>query len=139
MVDSRVAERYGRTPAHRRRTVTFGAIVAAGVLIVVVAWVVWVGLFSPAASLEARDIAFTGPGGGPLTEQDTSVDIRFEVTTQPEQPVSCALQALNERFAIVGWKVVELPASPDRTRAFVENVRVTEPAVTGLIYRCWLT
>ena len=139
MVDSRVAERYGRTPANRRRTLLFGGIVAAGVLVVVVAWVVWVGLFSPAASLESRDIGFSGPGGGPLTEQDSSVDIRFEVTAEPGQPVSCALQALNERFAIVGWKVVDLPAETERTRAFVENVRVTEPAVTGLIYRCWLT
>jgi hypothetical protein len=49
------------------------------------------------------------------------------------------LQALNEQFAIVGWKIVELPPGGDRTRAFVENIRVTEPAVTGLIYRCWLT
>lgn len=139
MVDSRVAERYGRTPADRRRGLLFGGIVAAGVVLVVVAWVVWVGLFSPTASLETRDVAFTGPGGGPLTSQDTSVDIRFEVTTQPGQSVSCALQALNERFAIVGWKVVELAPADERTRAFVENVRVSEPAVTGLIYRCWLT
>ena len=139
MVDSRVAQRYGRTPADRRRSLLFAGIVAAGVVLVVVAWVVWVGLFSPAANLESRDVAFSGPGGGPLTEQDTSVDIRFEVTTEPGQPVSCALQALNERFAIVGWKVVELAPGEERTRAFVENVRVTEPAVTGLIYRCWLT
>ena len=53
--------------------------------------------------------------------------------------MSCALQALNAEFAIVGWKIVELPGGTERTRAFVENVRVTEPAVTGLIYRCWLT
>lgn len=139
MVDSRVAERYGRTPANRRRRLVIGVAAAAGVLAVVIAWVVWVGLFSPSASLEARDVAFTGPGGGPLTAQDTSVDIRFEVTTEPGQPVSCALQALNERFAIVGWKVVELAPGDARTRAFRENVRVTEPAVTGLIYRCWLT
>jgi hypothetical protein len=131
MTDSAVAERYGRTRADRRRRLTLGVAAAAGVLAVVVAWVVWVGLLSPTANLETRNTGYA-------THAD-SVDIRFEVTTDPGTPVSCALQALNEQFAIVGWKVVELPTGDDRTRAFVENVRVTEPAVTGLIYRCWLT
>lgn len=139
MTDTAVAERYGRTPADRRRRATLAIIAAAGVLVAVVAWVVWVGLFSPTASLESRDTGYSGPGGGALTADDTSVDIRFEVTTDPGQSVSCALQALNEQFAIVGWKIVELPPGDDRTRAFVENIRVSEPAVTGLIYRCWLT
>lgn len=132
MTDTAVAERYGRTPTDRRRRVTIGIGAAAGVLLVVVAWVVWVGLFSPSASLETRDTGYA-------QRADDSVDIRFEVTVEPGTPVSCALQALNASFAIVGWKVVDLPVGDDRTRAFVENVRVTEPAVTGLIYRCWLT
>jgi len=132
MTQGSVAERYGRTDADRRRRLTIGIAAAAGVLLVVVAWVVWVGLFSPSASLETRDTGY-------VTRSDDSVDIRFEVTVDPGTPVSCALQALNAEFGIVGWKIVELPAGTDRTRAFVENVRVTEPAVTGLIYRCWLT
>jgi len=127
-----IADRYGRTAVNRRRTLTIGVIAAAAVLLVVGAWVVWVGLFSPSASFESRDLGY-------VTREDASVDIRFEVTTSPGTTVSCALQALNQQFAIVGWKVVELPPSDDRTRAFDENVRVTEPAVTGLIYRCWLT
>jgi hypothetical protein len=131
MTDSAVAERYGRTPTDRRRRVTLAIVAAAGVVAVVVSWVIWVGLFSPAAGLESRDTGYT-------TNAD-SVDVRFEVTTDPGQRVSCALQALKEQFAIVGWKVVDLPPADDRTRAFVENVRTTEPAVTGLIYRCWLT
>lgn len=132
MVDSRVAERYGRTDTDRRRRLVVGIGAALGVLIVVVAWVVWVGLFSPSASLEARDTGY-------VTRSDGTVDIRFEVTTEPGTSVSCALQALNEQFAIVGWKIVDLAPADELTRAIVENVRVTEPAVTGLIYRCWLT
>jgi hypothetical protein len=131
MTDSAVAERYGRTPADRRRRFTVAIIAAAGVLAVVLAWVVWVGLFSPTANIETRDTGYA-------THID-SVDIRFEVTADPGTPVSCALQALNDQFATVGWRIVELPPGDDRTRAFVENVRTTEPAVTGLIYRCWLT
>jgi hypothetical protein len=132
MTQGSVAERYGRTDAARRRRLTIGIAAAAGVALVVIAWVVWVGLFAPSASLETRDTGY-------LTRDDASVDIRFEVTVEPGTPVSCALQALNAEFGIVGWKIVELPGDSARTRAFVENVRVTEPAVTGLIYRCWLT
>jgi len=133
MTQDSVAERYGRTDAARRRRLTIGIGAAAGVLLVVVAWVVWVGLFSPSASLETRDTGYVNHSA------EGTVDIRFEVTVEPGTPVSCALQALNGEFGIVGWKIVELPVDDQRTRAFVENVRVTEPAVTGLIYRCWLT
>jgi hypothetical protein len=132
MTDSAVAARYERTPADRRRRAAVAILAAVAVLVVVVAWVVWVGVFSPTTTLETRDTGY-------VTRDDSTVDIRFEVTTEPGTPVSCALQALNESFAIVGWKIVELPPGDDRTRAFAENVRVTEPAVTGLIYRCWLT
>ena len=34
---------------------------------------------------------------------------------------------------------VQVPSGEPVAYVFVENVRVTEPAVTGLIYRCWLT
>lgn len=131
MVDTHVAERYGRTATDRRRRVILAVVAAVGVLAAVVGWVVWVGLFSPSASFEARDTGYV--------THDESVDIRFEVTADPGTAVSCALQAMNENFAIVGWKVVDLGPGEVRTRSFVENVRFTEPAVTGLIYRCWLT
>ena len=132
MTADAVAQRYGRTPGDRRRRRVFAVAAAAAVLVVVVAWVVWVGLFAPTASLETRDTGY-------LVRADDSVDIRFEITVEPGTPVSCALQSLNAEFGIVGWKVVELAPGGERTRAFVENVRTAEPAVTGLIYRCWLT
>jgi hypothetical protein len=65
--------------------------------------------------------------------------VRYEVTADAGAAVSCALHALNGTFAIVGWKVVELPPSEQGTRQFRETLRTSEPAVTGLIYRCWLT
>lgn len=132
MSSDAIAQRYGRAPGNRRRTLTIGILAGAAVLLVVGAWVIWVGLFSPSSSLESRDVGY-------VTREDASVDIRFEVTAEPGSAVSCALQALNQQFAIVGWKVVDLPPSDERTREFAENLRVAEPAVTGLIYRCWLT
>ncbi|MGV3711789.1 DUF4307 domain-containing protein [Pseudolysinimonas sp.] len=133
MVDSHVATRYGRTEGARRRNLVVAVAAALAVLVAVVAWVIWVGLFSPKASLESRDVGYV------TRDADSTVDIRFEITTDPGTPVSCALQALNDEFAIVGWKVVDLPGVEALSRAYRETVRVTEPAVTGLIYRCWLT
>jgi len=129
---SAIEARYGRTPQRRRRgrVLAIAAIVA--VLAVVTSWVVWVGLLGPDASLGTRDLGYSLVG-------DDAVEVRYEVTADAGSTVSCALQALNSSFAIVGWKVVALPASEKGTRQFREPLRTSEPAVTGLIYRCWLT
>ncbi len=127
-----IDERYGRGPARRRRTRIFALVAGAGVLAVVVAWVVWAGLLGPGASLGSRDLGYSLVG-------DDAIEVRYEVTVDGGRTVSCALQALNETFAIVGWKVVPIPASEEGTRQFRETLRTSEPAVTGLIYRCWLT
>jgi hypothetical protein len=124
--------RYGRTPERRRRTRLVAILAAAGVVVVVVAWVLWVGLFGPAASLGSRDLGYVVQG-------DDAIEVRYEVTTNPGDTASCALQALNSDFGIVGWKVVEIPASDRGTRQLQETVVTSEEAVTGLIYRCWLT
>ena len=124
--------RYGRTPDRRRRTRLIAIIAAAGVVVVVVAWVLWVGLFGPAAGLDHRDLGYVVDG-------NSAIEVRYEVTMDAGQTASCALQALNSDFGIVGWKVVDIPASDHGTRAFSETLKTSETAVTGLIYRCWLT
>ncbi|HWH26612.1 MAG TPA: DUF4307 domain-containing protein [Pseudolysinimonas sp.] len=124
--------RYGRTVGRRRRSRIIAVVAAAAVVVVTVSWVIWVGLFGTASSLDTRDLGYE--------EQGTrAVEVRYEVTVDSGDTVSCALQALSSDFGIVGWRVVEIPASDLRTRQFRDTVRTTEPAVTGLIYRCWLT
>jgi len=130
MTQDAIAERYGRTPAARRRSLVLGLGTLGAVLVVAIAWVLWAGFAGAAGALETRDLGY-------VTHEDT-VDVSFEVSVDPGTPVSCALQALNQQFAIVGWKIVDLPGTASRTARYTENVRVSEPAVTGLIYRCWL-
>jgi len=127
-----IEARYGRGPVRRRRTRLIAIVAAAGVLGVVIAWVVWAGLLGPDASLGSRDLGYSVTG-------DDAIEVRYEVTADAGASVSCALQALNSTFAIVGWKVVAIPPSDQGTRQFRETLRTSEPAVTGLIYRCWLT
>lgn len=127
-----IEARYGRSPTRQRRGRLLGIVAAIGVTVVVVAWVVWVGLLGPNASLGSRDLGYSLVG-------DDAVEVRYEVTVAAGKTVSCAVQALNDTFAIVGWKVVAISASDTGTRQFRETLRTSEPAVTGLIYRCWLT
>ena len=127
-----IEARYGRSPVRQRRGRVLAIVAAAGVALVVVSWVVWVGLLGPSASLGSRDLGYQLVG-------DDAIEIRYEVTVDAGRSVSCALQALNDTFAIVGWKVVPIPASDEGTRQFRETLHTSEPAVTGLIYRCWLT
>lgn len=122
--------RYGRSAPARRRGRLLAWVAGAAVAVVFAAWVIWAGLDGTAPQLEVRDTGYQ------LTE--TTAAAKFEVTVEPGTAVRCAVQALSEQFEIVGWKVVDLPPSDDRTRAFVETVRTTMPATTGLIYRCWL-
>lgn len=128
---ARLDARYGRTPTDRRRSrvVVIGTAIA--FVIVFTAWLVWGGLSGTNASLEVRELGYSN-----VTEN--SIDVRWEVTTAPGTEVTCALQALNGRFGIVGWRVVELGASDRISRVFEESLRTAEPAVTGLPYRCWL-
>ncbi len=121
-------KRYGRSAGRGRRIRLVWWLAAVGFVVVLTAWVVWAG-GSP-NPVDARDTAHTVLG-------EHAVSVSFEVSMPPGQAAACALQAMNESFAIVGWKVVDIPASTQRTRAFTETVRTTELSVTGLIYRCW--
>lgn len=129
---STIEARYGRTPDRRRRTRLLAVVAGAGVLVVVIAWVVWVGLFGAQGGLDTRDLGYVLDG-------PTSVQVRYEVSVDAGRTASCAVEALNSDFGIVGWKVVDLPASDRATREFRDTVTTSELAVTGLIYRCWLT
>ncbi len=133
MTETALDDRYGRSPNARRRNRTIAIVAAAATAVVLVAWVVWAGLFGggSSASLETRDI-------GHEILSDQLVRVEFQVTSDVGAEVRCVVEAMNESFAVVGWKTVDLPAATQRTRTFTEEVRTSELAVTGLIYRCWL-
>ncbi|NEM90662.1 DUF4307 domain-containing protein [Galbitalea soli] len=124
-------QRYGRTKGHSRRT-RFWAIGTAAVIVLVFgAWAVWAGLFQPTASIESTDV------GNSAVSAD-QILVRWELSTDPGRTARCAVQALNQDFGIVGWKIVDVPPATVRSRTLSTVVRTTEPAVSGLIYRCWL-
>ena len=122
--------RYGRSRSASRRSRIVAWIAGGAVAITFLAWVVWAGLDGTAPDLDVRDTGYA--------LREDSATARFQITVDPGTPVRCAVQALNEQFEIVGWKVVDIPAVDQRTAAYSETVRTTMPATTGLINRCWL-
>ena len=124
--------RYGRTPRSRSRDKralwALGGIFA----VVLTAWVAWTGLDGASTVIEANDTRHS-------IIDDNSVSVTFELTVPVNTASTCAVQALNESFTVVGWKIVEVAPSPVYHRSFTEIVRTTELPNTGLIYECWLS
>lgn len=131
MTHSDLDARYGRTPARAARMRVFAIAAAAGVAVVVLAWVAWAGLLGPSASLETKDVGY-------LAVTDDTGEVRWQLTAPADTPVSCALKAVSEKHAVVGWRVVEVPASSETTRVLRATLRTSEPTVSGSVYRCWL-
>lgn|GEM_PF-96618 len=129
--ESDLARRYGRTPARRRRERSIlvgGAIAFAAVL---VSWVVWAGLDGNTPLVQATDL------GHELLDE-RAVEVTWRLSVPSGNATACVVQALNEDFTVVGWKVVEIPASERPLRTFTETVRTAQQANTGLISHCWL-
>jgi len=124
--------RYGRTRSSKARTRIVVISSAVAFIVVFALWLVWGGLLGAPAQFQATDTAHE-------VIDDRTVDVTWQFTVEPGTDARCAVQALNSTFAIVGWRIVDVPASTALTRDITERLLTSEPAVTGLIYRCWLT
>jgi hypothetical protein len=124
--------RYGRTPSRRRRQRWLYIGGAIAVAIVVVAWVIWAGLDQAGATLDSEDV-------GAVIVNSTTVQVRYEISMPVGQTAKCALQAQSADHSIVGWKIVDVPASKSTTNDYSQTVKTVGKPTTGLIYECWLT
>ena len=129
---SRIAARYGRTPAKKRRDRLTYLVAGAAAAIIVVAWVLWAGLDQAGGTLDAED-------KGSTIVNARTVSISYQVSMPVGQTAKCALQVQNQAHGIVGWRIVTVPASTRYTTSYTNTVLSSEQGVTGLIYRCWLT
>jgi hypothetical protein len=119
-------ERYGRT---RRRRLPW--ILGGTVALVVVAAFGWMIVAQSMSSVDADDLGFD------LVDEHT-VDVRFQVTGVQGKDVVCVLEALDEEFGVVGWKIVEIPAGDSHSQARSESIPTVAEATTGLVNACWV-
>ena len=128
---NRLNERYGRTARSAKTNRTIGVVAGIGFAAVLGAWLWWGGVLETPSQLQYRDVAH-------MIVDDTEVSVTYEITAAPGTEVSCAVHALNASYGIVGWRIVDIPAGERWTRVFDTTLRTSEPAVTGLLYECWL-
>ncbi|SDH04143.1 DUF4307 domain-containing protein [Microbacterium pygmaeum] len=122
-------ERYGRTRSPRRRW-TLGIIIAvAAVLVALYAWMTVSG---------ALDDVHVDTTGFEVTDERT-VMLSFQITAPTGRSVACVLEAQDEEHGVVGWKVLEIPASAVHAQAFRESIPTVSAATTGLVNACWVT
>lgn len=122
------------------RKVKRNAAIAA--LAVGMGFLAWVSTSSSMSSVTFKDIGYT-------TVDATQAAIDFQVTREPGTKVQCAVKALDSKFAIVGWKVVDIPAAlpgsgevsvtdGGRTVALREVLRTESQSVSAVVDSCWI-
>ncbi|KJL44829.1 MULTISPECIES: DUF4307 domain-containing protein [Microbacterium] len=121
-------ERYGR-----RRSPARAWLIGAGI-VVAVGVVGLFGWFTVRGSLNSVDSDTTSFE----VVDEHSVMLGFQISNPPGAAVACAIEAQDEEHGVVGWRIVELPASDLHARAFREAIPTTALATTGFVNSCWV-
>jgi hypothetical protein len=137
--DISLANRYGRPKRRLSGKAKRWAVIAA--LAVGMGFLAWVSTSNATASVTFKDIGYR-------TTDATQAEVDFQVTREPGTAVKCAIKALDSKFAVVGWKVVDIPPvqqesqgqGTDGGRTIAQRVvlRTESQAVSGVVDNCWI-
>ncbi|MCX6497717.1 MAG: DUF4307 domain-containing protein [Arthrobacter sp.] len=113
------------------------AILAAG-LVVGIGFLAWVSTSAASESVSFKDIGYSTPDA-------TVAEVDFQVIKNPGTAAKCAVKALDSKFAVVGWKVVDIgPNAADagadggRTTVHRATVRTESQSVSAVVDGCWI-
>ncbi|MEV8143410.1 DUF4307 domain-containing protein [Specibacter sp. NPDC078709] len=102
-----------------------------------VIWVLWVVIGSN-KDITQKDVSYHV-----VDPTLTTVDIA--VTKDADATARCAMKAMDESYAVVGWKVITIgPNGKDvgsengRTTTVRTELRTDSLAVTGIVEHCWI-
>lgn len=123
-------DRYGRTarPGARRVWWIALAVVAAGAI----GLLSWSTVASSMYSVSVDDLGFE-------VKDPHTVSVRFQFAAQPDQDVTCVLDALDTAHGSVGYRVITYPAGASHQQQFTEDIRTVAEATTGLVQGCWVS
>lgn len=128
---SQLDARYGRAPLSKHQRTLWWSISMGALVALLLVWVLWANPFNVGDSIDAKDVGHTIIDG-------KNVRVQFQLTAQPGRASACAIQAMDINFTVVGWRVIQYPASSEFVRTFTEDLRTVKPAVSGLVASCWL-
>jgi hypothetical protein len=123
-------ERYGRT---RAKTSRIRSSVLAGVVIAVIVGVIaWMSFGNQSNAVNAAATSYK-------VVDATSTTVTFQLTAPAGSRVACVLEADDTDHGIVGWRVIEYPASSEgHNRTLTEQIPTVGRATTGLVNSCWV-
>lgn len=131
-----LANRYGgqkRTLSGKAKRIILVAALAAGM-----GFMAWISTSNATESVTFKDIGYSTPDA-------TLAEVDFQVTKDPATAAKCSVKALDTKFAVVGWKVLDIPpndpaagADGGRTTVHRATVRTESQAVSGLVDSCWI-
>ncbi|WP_083701956.1 DUF4307 domain-containing protein [Tersicoccus sp. Bi-70] len=129
MTSPTLVTRYGAPKRRLDRRGRRLTIVLALVVAVVATGVVALVLNRP--TLSPKDVGFAVHG-------PSSITVDFDVAVPSGMRGRCAVQALDERFTVVGYTEVDVAGTDDAPgSAHRVNLRTTSLAVNGGVDRCW--
>jgi hypothetical protein len=121
-------DRYGRGRSPVRR---WFAGIGIALALTVVGYLGWTIVQGSLASVDADTTSFE-------VVDEHSVSLGFQITSPTGRDVACAIEAQDEDHGVVGWRVVEIPASAAHSQAFRETIPTTARATTGFVNSCWV-
>lgn len=119
-------ERYGRTRRRRAPWIALGV-----VAILAVAALGWQTVAQSMSTVDADDLGFE-------VIDEHAVTVTFQVSDVRGEHVFCAVEALDEEFGVVGWRIVEVPAGDSHSQRISETIPTVAAATTGLVNSCWV-
>lgn len=131
-----LANRYGgqkRALGRKAKRNILLAALAAGI-----GFMAWVSTSAATESVTFKDIGYSTPDA-------TAAEIDFQVTKNPGTAAKCAVKALDSKFAVVGWKVIDVGANaPDAgadggsTTVHRLTIRTESQSVSAVVDNCWI-
>jgi hypothetical protein len=98
----------------------------------------WVSTSNSLTDVAFKDVGYRTPDA-------TLAEVDFQVTREPGTAVKCAVKALDSKYAVVGWKVVDIPSAAaegtaDGGRTVSQRValRTESLSVSGVVDSCWI-
>ena len=128
-----LAARYG-APRRTLTRRTARILIALG-LLAGIAVAVWLAARTSAPGVSFKDVGFRTEGAG-------RAEIDFEVSKDASATAVCAVKALSETYAVVGWKDVRIGPEPEQsgtvTTSLTVPLRTESAAVSAVVDSCWI-
>ncbi|MBF4549815.1 hypothetical protein C5E07_03970 [Pseudoclavibacter sp. RFBJ3] len=69
---------------------------------------------------------------------DANVSFDYRITAPAGTEATCAIEIRDEQQAVVGWDIVDVPATDEASQVLNAQVRTTKAGTTALVKECWL-